>query len=192
MTKVLLTHSYFLRFDPKQWKQQQPYPPLGTIYAAAVLREAGYEVSLFDTMFAHSPDKIKIALEKEKQDIIVIYDDGFNYLTKMCLTNMREAAFHMAQLAKEKGCKVIASSSDATDHCDEYLNKGVDFIVIGEGEMTLLQLVNHLTKGEGMLNDIGGLAFVKEGKKVKTAKREVLKELDSLPMPAGFNKYRTL
>src|SRR5579862_6325278 len=111
MSTLLLTHSYFLRFDPKQWKQQQPYAPLGTMYAAAVLREAGYSVALHDTMFSESADEIISAIEKEKPEYLIIYDDGFNYLTKMCLTNMREAAFRMSQLAKEKGCKVIISSS---------------------------------------------------------------------------------
>ena len=47
MKNILFTHSYFLRFDPKQWAQGQPYPPLGTLYAAAVMRENGYNVSLF-------------------------------------------------------------------------------------------------------------------------------------------------
>ncbi|MFM2305921.1 MAG: hypothetical protein RLZZ367_590, partial [Bacteroidota bacterium] len=49
--RVLFTHSYFMRFDPKQWAQKQPYPPLATILAAAVLRAKGHTVSLFDTMF---------------------------------------------------------------------------------------------------------------------------------------------
>ena len=57
--RILLTHSYFLRFDPKQWKQQQPYPPLATLYAAAALRKAGHEVYLFDTMFAERPEEIE-------------------------------------------------------------------------------------------------------------------------------------
>jgi hypothetical protein len=61
----------------------------------------------------------------------VIYDDGFNYLTKMCLTNMREAAFRMCKIAKEKGCIVIVSSSDSTDRYEEYLNEGADFILLG-------------------------------------------------------------
>jgi hypothetical protein len=39
----------------------------------------------------------------------VIYDDGFNYLTKMCLTNMREAAFVLAEESKA-GATVIISS----------------------------------------------------------------------------------
>src|SRR6478735_9581220 len=106
MKKVLFSHSYFLRFDPKQWATGQPYAPLGTLYAAALTRANGYEVSLFDTMFAKQPEEVIPHLEKINPDLFVIYDDGFNYLTKMCLTNMREAAFKMIRLAKQKGCTV--------------------------------------------------------------------------------------
>ena len=113
MKKILFSHSYFLRFDPKQWSTGQPYAPLGTLYAAAVLRENGYDVSLFDTMFAHNPEELEPILVKNNPEVLVIYDDGFNYLTKMCLTNMREAAFQMIQLAKKCGCTVIVSSSDS-------------------------------------------------------------------------------
>jgi anaerobic magnesium-protoporphyrin IX monomethyl ester cyclase len=183
MANVLFTHSYFLRFDPKQWKQQQPYAPLGTIYAASVLRQAGYTVSLFDSMFSESPDEIIAHVDKQKPDYLVIYDDGFNYLTKMCLTNMREAAFKMAQLAKQRGCKVIVSSSDAADQYEEYLNNGADFVVLGEGEITLQELVNKLEKHESV-EALPGLAFKKDGKVVLTGKREVLRDLDSLPMAA--------
>src|SRR5438045_3606905 len=140
MPKVLFTHSYFLRFDPKQFAQMQPYPPLGTIYAAAVLRKKGYHVSLFDPMFAQSANEIVHFLEIEKPDYVVIYDDGFNYLTKMCLTNMREAAFEMTAIAKKYGCKVILNSSDSTDHYEKYLNHGADFIITGEGEISLKEL----------------------------------------------------
>src|ERR1017187_5393585 len=121
MKKILFTHSYFLNFDPKQKKLRQPYPPLGTITAAAFLREHDYEVSLHDSMFCDGPEDISQTIENTKPDFLVIYDDGFNYLTKMCLTNMREAAFKMIQLAKENGCTVIVSSSDATDSYEMYL-----------------------------------------------------------------------
>src|SRR5690349_23428900 len=104
MQKILFTHSYFLQFDPKQYEQMQPYPPLGTLFAAAVMREAGYKVTLFDPMFSSSADEIIPFLEKENPDYVVIYDDGFNYLTKMCLTNMRDAAFSMIAYAKRSGC----------------------------------------------------------------------------------------
>lgn len=54
--RVLFTHSYFLKYDPKQWRIMQPYAPLGTIYAAALLRERGYDVYLHDVMFAEGPE----------------------------------------------------------------------------------------------------------------------------------------
>lgn len=184
MATVLLTHSYFLCFDPKQWKQQQPYAPLGTIYAASVLREAGYKVALHDTMFAKSADEIIPAIKLHKPDYLVIYDDGFNYLTKMCLTNMREAAFRMSEIAKANGCKVIVSSSDATDHPKQYMEHGADFIIMGEGEITLLELLNKLEQSTTSIEAIPGLAYKKEGHVNLNAKREVLKDLDSIPMPA--------
>jgi anaerobic magnesium-protoporphyrin IX monomethyl ester cyclase len=184
MKKILFTHSYFYQFDQKQWNSKQPYPPLGTIYAASVMREAGYQVSLFDTALIDSPEKILPVIDKEKPDYLVIYDDGFNYLTKMCLTNMREAAFRMAEIAMQKGIKVIASSSDAADHYEKYLNHGVDFVVIGEGEITLKELIYKLDAGETNIIDVEGLAFKTDGHIKRTASRQIIKELDSFPMPA--------
>ena len=99
MSKILFSHSYFLRFDQKQWSIGQPYAPLGTLYAAAAMRKNGHDVSIFDTMFVHKPEEVISILENTTPDFFVIYDDGFNYLTKMCLTNMREAAFKMIQYA---------------------------------------------------------------------------------------------
>jgi anaerobic magnesium-protoporphyrin IX monomethyl ester cyclase len=182
-SKVLFTHSYFLRFDPKQWKLQQPYPPLGTLYAAAVVREAEFDVRLFDTMFALSPKEILAAIEKHQPKYVVVYDDGFNYLTKMCLTNMRDAAFEMMHIAKKQGCKVIVSSSDAADHSEKYLLHGADYIIKGEGEITLRELLNAMEDNSN-IESIPGLVFKKGSETITTKKREVLHELDSLPMPA--------
>lgn len=182
--KILFAHSYFLRFDPKQWALSQPYAPLGTLFAAAVMREQGHEVSFFDTMFVHNPEEISAKLDECAPDIFVIYDDGFNYLTKMCLTNMREAAFTMSKIAKQKGCKVIVSSSDATDHFEQYLEAGADFIIIGEGEISLQELVTAIGSASEDYTGIHGLAFQQNGYIVKTLKRNVLTDLDSLPLPA--------
>ncbi|HSW56221.1 MAG TPA: radical SAM protein [Ignavibacteriaceae bacterium] len=184
MKKILFTHSYFYQFDQKQWNTKQPYPPLGTIYAASVMREEGYQVSLFDTALIDSPDKIIPVIEKEKPAYLIIYDDGFNYLTKMCLTNMREAAFRMAEIAKQKGIKVIASSSDAADHYEKYIEHGVDFVIIGEGEITLKELISAIEKGESDFKKIEGLAFSSRDEVIKTSPRQIVKELDSFPMPA--------
>jgi radical SAM superfamily enzyme YgiQ (UPF0313 family) len=184
MNKILFSHSYFLRFDPKQWEQGQPYAPLGTLYAAALMRKNGYEVSLFDTMFSSTAKEVEPVLLEQQPDLFVVYDDGFNYLTKMCLTNMREAAFEMFKLAKAKGCTVIVSSSDSTDRYEDYLREGVDFVLLGEAETTLLELANALKQGAQSYDDIAGLAFVENGTIKRTSGRAVLKDLDQLPLPA--------
>ena len=184
MKSILFSHSYFLRFDPKQWQLGQPYPPLGTIYAAAFMRQNNYTVSLFDTMFVRDPQEVKATLVKNKPGYFVVYDDGFNYLTKMCLTNMREAAFEMCKIAKANGCTVIVSSSDSTDRYAEYLAEGADFVIIGEAEHTLLELTTHIEDDLNNYDAINGLAYIKNGAITKTTGRPVLKDLDSLPLPA--------
>ncbi len=193
MIDILLTHSYFLRFDPKQWKAQQPFPPLATLYAAAVLRSANIDLAFQDMMFAESASEIKNVIEKYQPKYFIIYDDGFNYLTKMCLTNMREAAFEMINIAKKNGCIVIISSSDATDNSEEYLKKGADFIIVGEGEHTLLQLIQSL-KNNSSFQAIEGLRFIQNNQLIQTNKRENSKELDSIPFPAwdlvDMNEYK--
>jgi anaerobic magnesium-protoporphyrin IX monomethyl ester cyclase len=184
MSNILFSHSYFMRFDPKQWSAGQPYPPIGTLYAAALLREKGHHVSLLDTMFAYGPEEVIIPLQKEEPAFFVLYDDGFNYLTKMCLTNMREAAFEMMKFAKQKGCTVIVSSSDATDHFEQYLEEGADFVILGEAEQTLAEVVEAINADQADFLSIPGLAFKSKGAVIKTVRRNVMKDLDSLPLPA--------
>ena len=157
---------------------------LGTLYAAALLREHGHQVSLFDTMFAEAPDELLPRIEGQRPDVFVIYDDGFNYLTKMCLTNMRDAAYRMISLAKKQGCTVILSSSDSTDHYAEYLEQGADFVLLGEGEQTLLELITMIRDGQTDFSQIPGLAFRSNNSPIKTTVRKLMKDLDALPMPA--------
>src|SRR5579871_4245935 len=149
-----------------------------------IIRDNGYQVNLFDSMFAKSADEIIEPLENTGADFFVLYDDGFNYLTKMCLTNMREAAFKMIHRAKERGCIVIISSSDSTDHYKEYLEQGADFILLGEAEIALLELIQSINKKENDFSPIDGIAFSQHGSIMKTKRRNVLKDLDALPLPA--------
>jgi len=172
-----------MQYDPKQWSIGRPYAPLGTLYAASLMRQNGYEVALFDTMFSEYPEEVISVLDKMKPDFFVVYDDGFNYLTKMCLTNMREAAFRMIHLAKERGCTVIVSSSDSSDRYEMYLNEGADFVLIGEAEITLLKLVNSIQRNDDF-STIEGITFKKNNSIIKTTKRNVIKDLDTLPFPA--------
>ena len=183
MKKVLFSHSYFYKLDSKQWNMGEPFPPLMTITAASHLRDNGYDVALFDVALRKSEIGLEEVLDNFQPDYFVIFDDGFNYLTKMCLTTMREAAFRMQKIAKARGIKVITCSSDSTDHYEEYLQQDADVVIKGEGEVTLLELINSLTKGNP-IDSIKGIAF-KNGEEITiTPKRPVLVDLDQLPMPA--------
>ncbi len=197
--KILFTHSYFYKMDAKQWKNQTPFLPLGTIYAASLLRDNNYKVSLFDVALKNSPNEILPVLKEKKPKFLVIYDDGFNYLTKMCLTNMREACFDMIKLGKKNNCKVIVSSSDSTDHSEKYIEAGADFIIYGEAEKTLLELINFLdNKNDKVISNIDGIIYKdkKQNKFVKTKPRKLIKSLDELPIPAwdliDINAYKKI
>ena len=99
MARIQLAHSYFLRFDQKQWDRGKPYPPLATIQVAAMLRQMGHEVALFDAMLADGVDEYAAMLRGSSPDLVVLYEDNFNFLTKMCLDRMHEAACRMVSEA---------------------------------------------------------------------------------------------
>lgn len=189
MADILFGQSYYLRFDPKLYTAMQPYPPLGTLYAAAVMRERGYDAALFDAMLAESPAEWEAALSQHKPRYVVLFEDNFNYLSKMSLLRMREAAFTMIDMAKAQGCIVIVSGADMTDHAEKYLERGADYVLIGEGDETLPELVDYLEKTEADNDDsslyaIQSLAYVHDGEIVKTPPRPVIRKLDDLPFPA--------
>jgi len=182
-TKVLCTNTYFYRYDKKQMDFAQPYPPLGTLYAIAVLENAGFETSFQDNNLVEHHSEIYSKIDSINPDVLVLYDDGFNYLTKMCLTNMREAAFEIIQYAKKQGITTICNSSDSTDHYQEYHKKGADFVIHGEGEMALLELCTYLQEDINTDN-ILGVSYKKEEEVILNPKRPVKKDLDELPMAA--------
>lgn len=196
MTDILFGQSYYLRFDPKLYAAMQPYPPLGTLFAASYMREAGYQVALFDAMLAASENEWATALDQYQPRFAVLFEDNFNYLSKMCLLNMREAAFNMTRMAKERGIPVIICGADATDHYEKYLQHGADYVIRGEGELTLHELIDYLAgKSDKPPTDIQGLAYTDtEGCSATTLPRPVIKNIDELPMPAwelvDVEKYR--
>ncbi|WP_293896005.1 hypothetical protein [Flavobacterium sp.] len=71
MSNILFSHSYYYKLDPKQWKNKNPFPPLGTLYAASLLRKNGFEVSLFDTNLLNSPKSIQAVLHNTKPKELV-------------------------------------------------------------------------------------------------------------------------
>ena len=203
MSQILLGQSYYLHFDRKLWRAMQPYPPLGTLYAASYLRQHGYEVALFDAMLAESEAEWGSALDEHTPRYAILYEDNFNYLSKMCLLRMREAAFKMIDMAKNRGCIVILCGADATDHYAEYLEKGADYCLLGEGEETLIELLGQLSgRSEAQLESIHGLAYQSSIENPKseivnrTPRRPDITNLDQLPFPAwdlvDVEKYRSI
>ena len=146
MLNIQVSHSYFLRYDSKQWERGKPYPPLATIQVAAFLRQAGHQVSLFDAMLANGVEDYQGALQAARPDVVVIYEDNFNYLTKMCLGRMRDAACQMIAEARAGGARVIVAGSDASDHPDAFLAAGAQAVLVGEGIAALAELIGRLDR----------------------------------------------
>jgi anaerobic magnesium-protoporphyrin IX monomethyl ester cyclase len=187
MADILLAHCNHLYFDRKQVRKMQPYPPLQTLLAAAVLRREGLNVALFDSTLNAPEEGFRQALANHRPQLVVLCEDNFNFLTKMCLTRNRELAFFMSGAAKDRGLPVLVNSSDASDHVAEYLRAGADFILIGEVEITLLEIARALLGRPGVRpEEIPGLAWADPvtGNLRRTPPRELLADLDWLPLPA--------
>ncbi|WP_263354538.1 B12-binding domain-containing radical SAM protein [Acidicapsa acidisoli] len=147
MAEVLLTHSYHLPYDSKQLRKMQPYPPLGTLYAATALRDSGISVAVFDPMLEEPSEPLAAMLIKHRPKIVAVYEDDFNFLSKMCLTRMRAVASQIAQAARAMGARVIVHGSDSTDNPSLFLENGFDYVLRGESEGTLVLLCASLLKG---------------------------------------------
>jgi anaerobic magnesium-protoporphyrin IX monomethyl ester cyclase len=205
MVDILLAHSYFLIYDPKQLQKMRPYAPLATLYAASALRQRGYSVALFDAMLAGGEEEFAHALDQHQPRVVALYEDSFNFLSKMCLSRMREAACRMSEQARARGALVLATGPDVTDHPELYFPHGVQFALVGEADHTLIELLDALTPemggsgwGRGVegqpspasphsLSLIPGLAMPDPGAAdgvVRTPKRAPERQPDVFPTPA--------
>ena len=147
------------------------------------------------------------ALDRHRPRFAVIYEDNFNYLSKMCLLRMRQAALTMIDAARERGIATIVAGADATDHPVTYLDRGATVVVTGEGEVTLVELLDALCKSGGvdgssgsggaeLLKTIDGLCLRdQDGRIVQTRPRSIIRQLDALPFPAwdlvDVERYRS-
>jgi anaerobic magnesium-protoporphyrin IX monomethyl ester cyclase len=183
---ILLAHSYYLALDPKQQARMKPYPPLATLLVAALLRKQGHTVALFDAMLAPGVAAFETALDRVNPSVVIIQEDNFNYLTKMCTVRMREAAIEMIDTARSRGCRVGVNGSDASDRPALYLAAGAHAVALGEGEMAFVDLCGAWrNQGEPSLAEIPGLALPGPGGGVWTTPgRPALRDLDALPLPA--------
>jgi len=88
------------------------------------------------------------------------------------------------------------SASDSTDHYDMYLAKGADYVILGEAEITLGELINNLEEENSELQNVQGLVYILNQKTINTGRRDIIKDLDSIPMPAwdlvDINSYKSI
>jgi anaerobic magnesium-protoporphyrin IX monomethyl ester cyclase len=168
MLSILVCHSYFLRLDQKQVARAKPYPPLATLQVVSLLRKAGHRVSFFDAMLAEGIDEYEQLLRADKPQLVLFYEDNFNFLSKMCLATMRRAACEMIGSAHRAGARIIAAGADVSDAPAPYLRAGADLALMGEGLSALLEVIpridSHLTaSSEALVRGLSGVASLSGG-----------------------------
>ena len=150
---------------------------LGQLYIGASLEKCDYEVKCIDTRVAELTNEDVLKEVKKWQPDIV----GFS-----CLSKSYHYALETASKIKEKYPDiktVFGGSHPSFEPSIVALEEAVDYVVIGEGEVTLPELVNAIENG-GRLNKIKGIAYKSNGSVVLTPPRPRIEDLDSLAHPA--------
>lgn len=171
---ILLSHSYFLSEDPHELKVMKPYPPLGLLYLASHLKRRGFSAEVFDSTFRDRPAFSEV-LSRTRASAVGIYG---NLIT-------RAGVLDQIRVCKAKGCPVVLGGPEPAAYAEEYLARGADVVVVGEGELTLEDLLPRLSReGPHRLQDVAGIVFRDEtGRIVRTPSRPFIKDLDSQPLP---------
>jgi anaerobic magnesium-protoporphyrin IX monomethyl ester cyclase len=174
---VLLTHGYFLFEDDKEQQIMKPYPPLGILYLSAYLEKFNVPNEIYDTTFSKRIE-FKQYLLKTQPTVLAIYT---NLMTKV---NVLETIRFVKSTAALSKCKIVLGGPDITYNVPAYLNAGADFLIIGEGEESMLELTQGLLSKQQKFTHIDGIAFLNPKKEVQqTAARKRFKDVDELPWP---------
>jgi len=168
-------------------------PPLALLYLAGYLEKHGYsDVRVLDADQAELTwQALGDLLVEENPDIVGI--GGSSYLLPALVKTADVARRHLAN------CLIVTGGFGPTKEPEKVLkagNRAVNFVVMGEGEMTLLEIVRRRESQVKDFNDMAGLAFLDgDDNLVLTKPREYIMDLDSVPWPAfhllspGFSKY---
>jgi anaerobic magnesium-protoporphyrin IX monomethyl ester cyclase len=171
---ILLTHGYYLYEDPHELAVMKPYPPLGILYIASHLKARGFDAGLFDATFSRREAFCSL-VEKERPPVVGIYA---NLIT-------RHNVLEMAHFCRDLGCTVVVGGPEPANYPEEYLARGADVVVIGEGELTLEELLPHLARrGPTAMQEIQGIVYrERDGHLVRTDPRPYIQGLDDQPFP---------
>ncbi|MBI4763773.1 MAG: radical SAM protein [Deltaproteobacteria bacterium] len=170
--------------------EEAPSPPLGLSYAASAFEQAGAEVKIIDFIISrYTPEKLTRELENFKPDLL-----GANSVTM----NFPQAA-EIVTTAKKIDPSLLTLmggphvSFDVIKTLKTYPE--IDMLVIGEGEETISEIVDHF-QGQGNWGDIQGVAFRENGTIIQTGKRALIDDLNRLPLPARhllpMSRYQAL
>src|SRR5262245_37856327 len=172
---LLLTHGYFLYEDPKELQIMKPYVPLGILYLASHLRAQNFNVEVFDTTFA-SREELLILLQDTQPAVLGVYA---NLMT-------RSSVVQILRAGKEAGWRTVVGGPEPGAYVEEYLAAGADVVVIGEGELTLEELLPILQSGSFQaLHQVKGIAFRGEDGNVRrTPPRLQIPDIDRQPWPS--------
>lgn len=183
--KILIGHSYFLALDPKEMATQKPYPPLASITLAAwIKQELGFEADFYDVMFDASESGLLRCIEQSQPDVFILYDDDFNFLTKMCLENMRQAIFRLMRKTN-KNILFIAHGSDASDQAELYLKAGFDVVVHRNAEKTIIEMLRIMSAEDGLepIKSLGGISYMNNGEYIQNPHNKKNFDLEKAPPP---------
>ena len=172
---VLLTHGYFIKEDELEQKIMRPYPPLGLLYVSAYLKKSEIQVTVFDSTFSEYTS-LQENILKHQPKIIAIYA---NLMTKINVIKLMKWVKIQPELQQSK---IVLGGPDVTFNAENYLRAGADFIVIGEGEETMLELSKNITQNKSVI-EINGIAFLENNAIITTNPREKIKDINELPEP---------
>jgi anaerobic magnesium-protoporphyrin IX monomethyl ester cyclase len=175
MSDLLLTHGYFLHEDPKEMQIMKPYPPLGLLYNCSHLRARGFSVDVHDSTFS-TQEALYTRLREQSPSVLGVYA---NLMT-------RPKVIKILAEARRNGWRTIVGGPEPGAYVEEYLNAGAEVVVLGEGEVTLEELLPLLQPGKtARLDDVRGIAFLDEsGSVIRTPPRPQIQDLDAQPWPA--------
>jgi len=158
----------------------KPYVPLGILYICSHLRKKGVDAELFDTTFSSRAELFEV-LRGVAPSVLGVYA---NLMT-------RPAVCEILRVAKEAGWRTVVGGPEPGAYAAEYLQAGADVVVIGEGEITMEELIPALSAsrpGRGdfaaRLENICGIVFRGEdGRLHRTSPRPQISDLDAQPWP---------
>ena len=162
-------------------------PRIGVASLAAVLEKAGYKVGIIDAPAERmSVEQIREVIQRETPRIVGVTASTAEFAD----------ALEILKLVKEHSAKMITvvGGPHITMMPETGGNRYIDYIVLGEGEVTFLELVNMLLRNQGEVSGILGLGYKNNDKLVLNAARPLIEDLDTLPFPAyhllPMDKYR--